>query len=372
MGDKLANVLIVFMMIVILGLGGIYYAKVVSGGKEVPSSNSGIYRNTPYDVDEIGTNTNNTVKKVVTEDNRIPLSNTINITTPVPTQKGKGYYYSELNDYSKAMYDTIVNNVDKLKNGNAKIAIDYDFSKVWNNGNGKEDLEAYYSDAVNALNLDRSDIFYIDLSKMSLIIRTTSTLFSTKHELYIDVDERYPNYYADGFSSRAQVESAITAVENAKNKIKQSIVGTDYNKIKCLHDWIIDYMAYDSSSVHKANIYGALAEKKGVCEAYARIFKYILDDMGIENILVTGKGTNSSGVTEDHMWNYVKLNGIWYALDVTWDDPVVIGGGTVSDEVKHKYFLVGSRELFKNHTEKLSISSSGKVFTLPKLSTNNY
>ena len=45
MGDKLANVLIVFMMIVIFGLGGMYYAKVVTGGKEVPESNSAIYNN---------------------------------------------------------------------------------------------------------------------------------------------------------------------------------------------------------------------------------------------------------------------------------------------------------------------------------------
>ena len=161
-------------------------------------------------------------------------------------------------------------------------------------------------------------------------------------------------------------------MENAKNKVKQTLTGTDYDKIKTLHDWIVDYMYYDSSSAHKASVYGAFAEKKGVCEAYARVFKYILDDTGIENILVTGKATNSSGVTEDHMWNYVKLNGTWYAVDATWDDPVVIGGGTVSDQVKHRYFLVGSRELFKNHTERLTISASSKIFALPKLSTNNY
>lgn len=377
MGDKLANVLIVFMMIVIFGLGGMYYAKVITGGKEVPSSNSAIYDNQlPFNVDQIGVNTSNTVQKVGTEDNgtnfNILSDNTINIYSQNSVSTGKGYYYSQLNEYSKVMYDAIVNNIDKLKNGNSKITIDYDFSKVWNNSNGKDEIDACYADTVNALNLDRSDLFYIDFSRMSLIIKTTSTLFSTKYELYIDVDERYPNYYADGFSSRAQVESAIASVENAKNKIVQTLIGTDYTKVRTLHDWIIGYMYYDSSSIYKANIYGAFAEKKGVCEAYARVFKYILDDVGIENILVTGNATNSSGITEDHMWNYVKLNGIWYAVDVTWDDPVVMGGGTVSNEVKHRYFLIGSRELFKNHTEKLTISSSERIFALPKLSINNY
>ena len=96
----------------------------------------------------------------------------------------KIFEYSQLNEYSKVMYDAIANHTDKLKNGNSKIAINYDFSKVWNNGNGKDEIDACYADAVNALNIDRSDLFYIDLSRMSLIIKTTSTLFSTKYEFF--------------------------------------------------------------------------------------------------------------------------------------------------------------------------------------------
>ena len=131
-------------------------------------------------------------------------------------------------------------------------------------------------------------------------------------------------------------------------------------------------MEYDMSSNNKANVYGAMVEKKGVCESYARTMKYILDDMGIESILVTGTATNSNGRTEDHMWNDIKVDGNWYALDATWDDPVIIGGGKANDEIKHRYFLIGSRDLYKNHSEKLKISEAGRTFSLPKLSMNNY
>ncbi len=139
-----------------------------------------------------------------------------------------------------------------------------------------------------------------------------------------------------------------------------------------MHDWLIDNLSYESTSSQRATVYGALVQKKGVCEAYARAYKCILDELGVENVLSIGSATNSSGITEEHMWNYVKLNGKWYAVDVTWDDPIVVGGGILRDEIKHKYFLLGSREFFKNHTEKLTISTSSKTFAPPKLDVNNY
>lgn len=111
-------------------------------------------------------------------------------------------------------------------------------------------------------------------------------------------------------------------------------------------------MYYNSDSNQKATVYGALVEAKGVCEAYSRAYKYILDDLGIENILVTGTAVNSTGVSEEHMWNYVKVNGKWYAVDVTWDDPIVVGGGTLSEETKHKYFLVRKRSVFQKSYRK--------------------
>ena len=56
------------------------------------------------------------------------------------------------------------------------------------------------------------------------------------------------------------------------------------------------------------------------------------------------------------MWNYVKLDGKWYAVDTTWDDPVIVGGGIASEETKHRYFLKGSKDFYKNHEEKFTIS----------------
>ena len=34
------------------------------------------------------------------------------------------------------------------------------------------------------------------------------------------------------------------------------------------------------------------------------------------------------------------LNNKWYAIDVTWDDPTIIGSGRVPTSTKTRYFLV--------------------------------
>lgn len=379
MGDKLANVLIVFMMVVILGLGGIYYVKVIGGGNNISSSNSAeLQEQIQINVQNINSKQN--TANISAEENKpiignVPVSNSNVINTNMYSQNistnNNRYYYNQLSEYAKVIYDAIAKNINKLKNGNERIDIDYDFSSVWNNGNGEGDLKQYYDDAVNAVNLDYSDLFYIEFSKMWLNIEKVSNFFSTKYTLYINAGN-YANYYADGFNSRQDVENAINQVQIIKNQIKEVSTGTNYFKAKKAHDWLVDNMEYDLATRHKSSIYGALVEKRGVCESYARAYKYILDDMGIENILVTGTATNSSGATEDHMWNYVKLDGEWYAVDVTWDDPVIVGGGKITDSIKYRYFLVGSKEFYANHTERLTISQTGRTFLLPKLSMNNH
>lgn len=79
-----------------------------------------------------------------------------------------------------------------------------------------------------------------------------------------------------------------------------------------------------------------------------------------------------SGETESHAWNYVQIGNTWYAVDVTWDDPVVIGGGEQTDEMKYRYFLKGSDEFFKSHSEEGQISEGSMNFKFPTLSTTNY
>lgn len=166
----------------------------------------------------------------------------------------------------------------------------------------------------------------------------------------------------------------MTQIGQVKNEILQNKTGNAYEDIKMIHDYLIDTISYDSSLSKNNiyNVYGALINKESVCEGYARAFKYLLDELEIPCVMVIGTATNSQGETENHAWNYVQLQGIWYAIDTTWDDPVIIGGGTASEESKYKYFLVGADSINQDHFPSGQFTEGGKMFSYPELNQQGY
>ena len=141
-----------------------------------------------------------------------------------------------------------------------------------------------------------------------------------------------------------------------------------------VHDYLVNNCSFDES-LKKSNIYnlyGAIVNKEAVCEGYTKAFKYLMDKIGIECVVVIGKATNSENATERHAWNYVKINGNWYAIDVTWDDPIVRGHGYIGNNIKYKYFLKGSTFIEKDHFESGQLTEGGQIYTYPILSLKDY
>lgn len=283
------------------------------------------------------------------------------------------YYYNQLDDNAKIIYKALENNINNLKKENYTI----DFSKTFNNllheYTGQNQLNKSFQSALDAFFYDYPELFYIDLTKISLIIKSSTIGPITNYTVVISPKDN-KNYLKTGFTSEKEVDIAISKVENIRNNLINSLSSNDdYYKILQTHNTLVNSLEYDStlnkSNTH--NIYGALVQKSVVCEGYAKAFKYILDSLNIENILVSGTATNSSRETESHMWNYVKLNGCWYGVDVTWDDPIIIGGFS-KNNLRHDYFLKGSRTFIGSHTPSGKISDDGTLFSLPNLNKENY
>lgn len=125
---------------------------------------------------------------------------------------------------------------------------------------------------------------------------------------------------------------------------------TDFQKELVLHDALVDLGEYDETVYgpdtpqgrpDNTNPYGMLVEGYGICLGYATSFQLLMDLAGIECITVIGASASS---TTDHAWNMVRLEGEWYCVDPTWNDPV--GGEHVSphqwDQIHHAYFNVTS------------------------------
>lgn len=290
--------------------------------------------------------------------------------TQIITSSNKYFYYEQLDDNGKIIYTALDNNLNKLKEENYVIDFSTTFNDLLNTTTGQYKLNKAFQSALDAFFYDHPELFYLDLSNFSLNTKCIS--IGALKTYTVEIAPKNNSYLHSNFNSKQKVNVAINTVEKIKNNIINTVYEYNtYEKIKYVHDMLVNSIEYDSNKQNIHNIYGALVDKKVVCEGYAKAFKYLMDELDIECILVSGVATNSSGKEESHMWNYVRLNNEWYGVDVTWDDPI-IDGGTYKNNLRHNYFLKGRKTFNISHSSSGKISESGMFFTLPILSNNNY
>ena len=270
--------------------------------------------------------------------------------------------------------EKLYENKENLKTGTYTIQFGNAFYDILSQENGSDKLQEEYQTAIEAFTYDNPDVFYIDVTKMYINIETIQKIFSTKYNVYIN-SAKDPTYLLDGFTSKEQIDQCESQVIAVKNQILNQIAGkNDIEKMRYIHDYLVDTIEYDQKFVEKNiyNIYGALVSKTCVCEGYAKASQYLLNEAGLENIIITGTATNSDGKTENHAWNYVNIDEKWYAIDTTWDDPIVVGGGKLTNTIRYRYFLKGSSTMNKNHFISTKFTSGGQDFEFPKLSITDY
>ena len=376
MKDKIINfIMIIFALIIFAGV--VFFAWIV-------------YREffTEDTVESIHTDSN---AKITYEESKNEakenqsLSNTISETfglledsketVSYPSENSTGnYFYKQLSDTQKKIYDGIQSNKDKLKSGTYAIEYGNAFSDTLSKENGEDTLGYDYQTAIEAFIQDNTDIFYLDPSKMFLNIKTSKKAFSTTYDVEIK-PESGKTYLEDGFNSETDVNKAIREVENVRNEVKNKLTGNTYKDIKMIHDYLIDTVDYNEKddNIGGHSIYGALVEKKCVCEGYAKAFKYLADMAGIDNVLMQGTAINSNSEKRElHAWNAVFLNNKWYLIDTTWDDPIIIGRGIVLNNVHYRYFLKGYTSFYANHTLNPQLTEGGKIFSYPTISATDY
>lgn len=152
---------------------------------------------------------------------------------------------------------------------------------------------------------------------------------------------------------------------------------SDYDKVKEVHNLIITHAAYfnllsqegdkipgrwyhdsiSTDTINNISVHSAYAIAKtgiGVCQAYAGLFQKFMERFGIESYYVVGttriKGETGEVEGDGHAWNKLKLNGNYYNIDLTWDDPTDGPGKqqeSLSGYEHYKYFLRSDTEFNK-------------------------
>ncbi len=113
------------------------------------------------------------------------------------------------------------------------------------------------------------------------------------------------------------------ACDAAKRIVKQIINEdmSDRERIRAIHDYIVEHTVYAlDADQEKADRlayqpYGVLYKGSGVCSGYSRAFMLLAQYAGIPALYVSSAEMN-------HGWNYVREDGQWRHIDVTWDDPL--------------------------------------------------
>jgi len=149
----------------------------------------------------------------------------------------------------------------------------------------------------------------------SLTDLETALLVHDKLALICEYDEENYALYEE-YMEKAYASSSQTEFEYWYNLAEAAIPSTDYT------------------------MYGSLVLGTSVCQGYATAYKYILGFAGIESVLCPS-------YSMVHVWNQVKIDGEYYHVDVTWDDPVE----DVYGQVRHDNFMRSSSGIYSTgHT----------------------
>ncbi len=376
MKKKITTIFLIFINIFLIGalsiIGIIIYNKINDLDINI------------YTIDRIATEepekedikqTNNAIKKISDAiQGNSSVNDNSNIEPNIIQNSGNLFFYNQLSENQKKIYNKLYENRNNLKNKNCIIKYGDIFTNILKEDNGNKILGDDYQSAVEAFTHDNPQLFYLDVNKMYLNIETTTKFFKTSYNVYI-APGNGDSYLLDDFISSINVEEAISEVEKVKNNVINHLSDDNYRNILIIHNYLIETIEYDST--YKApgsyNLYGALAKRNCVCEGYAKAFKYLANSANIDCEIMQGTAVNSNGQSESHAWNCVKLNNIWYEVDPTWDDPIVIGNnGKATNEMKYKYFLKGSETFKKDHTLSYNFSENGRTFNYPEISQIDY
>ena len=236
----------------------------------------------------------------------------------------------------------------------------YDFSFVQNtedfNPDCKQDLLNIYYTVINA---GKNSFTFYCSKEYENCLDDVKDIANDKTTLSLINNYVHPyngfNHIETEFDNTGKVEiiihksyseDEIIAIEQKLDEIQNTVLTentTPEQKIKLIHDYIINNTKYDvqktentNSTLYKSEIaYGPLLQGYGICSGYTDAMQLMLERLEIENFKVA---------STNHVWNAVKIDDTWKHLDLTWDDPILDIG---LDWIIHDFYLISTEELLK-------------------------
>lgn len=122
----------------------------------------------------------------------------------------------------------------------------------------------------------------------------------------------------------SEVEYIASLVDPGMSEVEKALFVYDY--MAALYEYDSDLIVYDA--------YRMMTGERGVCRAYSLAYAAVMRELGMECIMVVSNEMV-------HAWNLVRVDGVWYHVDLTFDDPLNDRPG----RTMHDYFLLSDEEI---------------------------
>ena len=168
---------------------------------------------------------------------------------------------------------------------------------------------------------------------------------------------RYEYQYTVPYYTTYEQEQELNALV-ADALAAMSLDGmTREQKIRTIYSYVCNHVTYDHEhdSTYKLRYtaYAALANGTAVCQGYALLIYRLMLEAGIDCQYIRGVGNGGS-----HAWNIVKLGGIYYCEDATWDSIWTQSG------LEHAFELRGI-DTFEDHTRGADYTTESFIAAYP-------
>lgn len=279
------------------------------------------------------------------------------------------YGYSTLSEKGKKVYQSLYKIGLSFHNGKKNAQTVYYSDGGYGYVTGEADISSYniYEKDINkilfAFEADYPMLYWMKGISYFKIGNKVTSVFLTVNPSYYKAStrEKLQKSINKGLKSYLDQIDALRAKGSSDMYIE--LVVHDMLIAKCSYALDSDGEPHSAAWAH--NIYGIFGKNTAVCQGYAKAFQLLMNYAGIESIYAIGDGGG-----EGHAWNLVKLDGVWYGVDTTWND---IGDLQPIYKTGVMYHYFNSSTSVFNKTHKYDYVKYNEMYKVPNVtSTDTY
>lgn len=233
-----------------------------------------------------------------------------------------GYYYEQLTEHAQIWYQDIYEILIYHQ-----VCVDLNPNYMLELGTDSIDY------IFQCVLMDHPEIFYVDGYEF---VEYTQGDILVSIEFSGSYDMNYAQMEEAGKVIQNYVEHCLAGIDRS---------ASDYDKVKYVYEYLIEHTQYNLEIPFDQSIYSVCAYGESVCQGYAKMAQYLLNQLGVETTLVQGWAEGG----ESHIWNLVLVDGYYYYMDVTWGDSSYTDAGNAFENLTYDYLCVTTEELCKTH-----------------------